>query len=147
MRILEQFLNKEFKKEDLEKEFEKFKQKYKKDLKEGKEEYWVKYRTCKAEEWIKSWSGIYLNKEGTYYGYYNNPNAKWDWFEIGGRWAGSLKLKKERVGFLRNKLLFSQKFDKEKREIHKKLLEQRKVDSALKKTLIFPQIKKNIKKH
>lgn len=22
------------------------------------------------------------------YGYWQNPNAKWDWFEIGGRWSG-----------------------------------------------------------
>jgi hypothetical protein len=24
-----------------------------------------------------------------------NPNSKWDWYEVGGRWAGSLKLKDE----------------------------------------------------
>lgn len=23
-----------------------------------------------------------------------NPNAKWDWYQVGGRWGGSLKLKK-----------------------------------------------------
>lgn len=25
--------------------------------------------------------------------YWENPNAKWDWFEIGGRWSGRLRLK------------------------------------------------------
>lgn len=26
------------------------------------------------------------------FGYWENPNAKWDWFQTGGRWAGSLML-------------------------------------------------------
>lgn len=28
------------------------------------------------------------------YGYWRNPNAKWDWFSIGGRWTGFYPLKK-----------------------------------------------------
>jgi hypothetical protein len=31
--------------------------------------------------------------EGDLYGYYHNPNAKWDWYKLGGRWAGAMKLK------------------------------------------------------
>lgn len=27
------------------------------------------------------------------YGYWDNPNAKWDWYELGGRWTGFFKLK------------------------------------------------------
>lgn len=27
------------------------------------------------------------------YEYWTNPNAKWDWFEVGGRWSGRLRLK------------------------------------------------------
>lgn len=27
------------------------------------------------------------------YGYWENPNKKWDWYQIGGRWSGFLKLK------------------------------------------------------
>jgi hypothetical protein len=26
-------------------------------------------------------------------GYWQNPNAKWDWYEVGGRWHNALKLK------------------------------------------------------
>lgn len=26
-------------------------------------------------------------------GYYYNPNGKWDWFQVGGRWENSIKLK------------------------------------------------------
>lgn len=32
------------------------------------------------------------------YGYWENPNAKWDWWEIGGRWAGFFKLKPDTIG-------------------------------------------------
>lgn len=27
------------------------------------------------------------------YGYWDNPNAKWDWYQIGGRWSGMLPVK------------------------------------------------------
>ena len=26
-------------------------------------------------------------------GYISNPNAKWDWYKIGGRWNNALRLK------------------------------------------------------
>ena len=26
-------------------------------------------------------------------GYWNNPNSKWDWYSLGGRWSGMIKLK------------------------------------------------------
>ncbi len=31
--------------------------------------------------------------EDAVFGYYFNPNAEWDWFEIGGRWNNSIKTK------------------------------------------------------
>jgi hypothetical protein len=27
------------------------------------------------------------------YGYWRNPNAKWDWYEVGGRWTGFFRMK------------------------------------------------------
>ena len=32
------------------------------------------------------------------YGYWENPNAKWDWYQIGGRWAGMFTLKEGATG-------------------------------------------------
>lgn len=32
------------------------------------------------------------------YGYWENPNAKWDWYSLGGRWTGFFKLKPGRKG-------------------------------------------------
>lgn len=34
-----------------------------------------------------------VHDEEASFGYYSNPNAKWDWFEIGGRWNNSIKTK------------------------------------------------------
>jgi len=31
------------------------------------------------------------------YGYWENPNAKWDWYTLGGRWTGFFKLKSDVV--------------------------------------------------
>jgi hypothetical protein len=31
-------------------------------------------------------------------GYWENPNRKWDWYSLGGRWAGFFKMKQNSVG-------------------------------------------------
>lgn len=46
------------------------------------------------EEYAKEWHGSSgPNKKTGRYGYFTNPNRKWDWFEIGGRWTGTYPLK------------------------------------------------------
>lgn len=52
--------------------------------------YKVKYPTFNA--FMEEGNGLSRNDEGAY-GYYTNPNAKWDWWVIGGRWDGLLRLK------------------------------------------------------
>lgn len=111
----------EFAVEDLEKEFTKFKEEHKKELEEAKKDYLIKYKTCSAKEWVENWSGNHLNKDKTHYGYYSNPNAKWDFFNVGGRWAGSLKLNK----------------DVDKSKYKKEVLENGLVDQAMKKDIDF----------
>jgi hypothetical protein len=51
------------------------------------------------EEYAKEWFGR-PKRDETYnrYGYWQNPRAKWDWFEIGGRWSGFFQLKPGREG-------------------------------------------------
>ena len=51
----------------------------------------VKYES--ATEWIREWFGYVYNSELQSWGYYHNPNAKWDWYSIGGRWSGFFILK------------------------------------------------------
>lgn len=43
------------------------------------------------EEFMRDYAGYELEDGATRYGYYHNPNAKWDWYEIGGRFSGSIK--------------------------------------------------------
>jgi hypothetical protein len=63
----------------------------------GYHSYMVKEKIFKdkyptVEAWIEG-RHSYSYREGEGYGYYHNPNAKWDWFQIGGRWAGYFRLK------------------------------------------------------
>lgn len=42
--------------------------------------------------------GYEKHPDGDKYGCYSNPNTKWDWYELGGRWTGFLKLKENSSG-------------------------------------------------
>lgn len=59
-----------------------------------------------AESWVQEYHSYSLgnDKDGNYgWGYYRNPNAKWDWYQIGGRWSGFFKLKPNTSGKLGEK--------------------------------------------
>ena len=43
------------------------------------------------DEYMSDWCGYEFDEEMQDYGYWENPNAKWDWYQIGGRWAGMLE--------------------------------------------------------
>jgi hypothetical protein len=47
------------------------------------------------EQFMEEWAGYKKDEETGKYGYWENPNAKWDWWVVGGRWSGLLKLKDE----------------------------------------------------
>ena len=48
---------------------------------------------------MEEWHGYKFDEEQGKYGYWENPNAKWDWWEVGGRWMGSLLIKEGKDGF------------------------------------------------
>jgi hypothetical protein len=48
-------------------------------------------------EYIEDYCGYDRNKETGKYGYWHNPNSKWDWYSLGGRWSGSFKLKTSKI--------------------------------------------------
>lgn len=62
------------------------------EYEEVKEEYSYK----SFEEFLRDYYG-YQEKDGKV-GRYTNPNAKWDWYQLGGRWNGFFKLKSNRTG-------------------------------------------------
>lgn len=45
------------------------------------------------ETFMKEWHGMERDEEFNKYGSRRNPKAKWDWYELGGRWTGFFKLK------------------------------------------------------
>ena len=48
---------------------------------------------------MKEWCGQENRDPKTgRYGYWRNPNAKWDWYSTGGRWAGHFLIKPEFAG-------------------------------------------------
>ncbi len=65
-----------------------------------------RYTTFK--DFIKDWAGHEKDSEGRY-GYWENPNVKWDWHTMGGRWRGSFKLKDNKQGVLGSPGVFNNK--------------------------------------
>lgn len=53
----------------------------------------AKYPTL--AEYAEKYHGYKLDPEKNAYGYWENPNKKWDWYVEGGRWNGMLKVKPE----------------------------------------------------
>lgn len=54
------------------------------------------YPTLK--DYIEKYVGDTWDEEQQDYGYWENPNAKWDWYQIGGRFKGLLKAKSGEKG-------------------------------------------------
>jgi hypothetical protein len=52
------------------------------------------------EEFCKCYYGYIYDEESGMWGYVCNPNAKWDWYMIGGRWSNSLRLKPGCEGYM-----------------------------------------------
>ena len=47
---------------------------------------------------FEDWMGYGFDKDSDSYGYYSNPDARWDWYSVGGRWSGFFKLKEGKTG-------------------------------------------------
>lgn len=57
------------------------------------------YPTLKA--FIEDYHEYDYNEELKTWGYWHNPNKKWDWYSVGGRWSGLLQLKPIRIDSIR----------------------------------------------
>jgi len=87
-------------------------------------------------EFLESCHGYEKDKETGKYGYWENPNAKWDWYQLGGRWSGFLQIKPNPVGevYLGDKsLTFPRRTEKGE------------ADSALKKDIDFQKMRMQAK--
>src|SRR3990172_473980 len=80
-------------------DFEKTATKIVNDLKKDDEERaeWEQLlKDKKYKEIFSKWFGGEFY--GGNWGYWRNPNAKWDWYAFGGRWAGYFKAKEGKTG-------------------------------------------------
>lgn len=56
-----------------------------------------KYATF--EQFVADWHGISeRNPETGRYGYFENKDARWDWYQVGGRWRGMLRAAEGELG-------------------------------------------------
>ena len=64
-------------------------------------EHYKEYRDKSDEEcWTMMADGYTTDEKGNIYTTYN-PQAKWDWYEIGGRWSGYLRVNDQHVNTAR----------------------------------------------
>lgn len=88
------------------------------------------------ENFVKEYHG-YKERHPVYnrYGYEENPNRKYDWYQVGGRWAGFFRLKSGTEGEVGQPSLL---FDSEARaEINEKIEMMTHADQTLKKNIDF----------
>jgi len=72
-----------------------------KDIKKMAEHYKIEPSNLEAlAEKMKDWYGSEggIDEKGLFYWSTYNKQSKWDWWEIGGRWSGMLKLKDGKEG-------------------------------------------------
>jgi hypothetical protein len=50
------------------------------------------------DQFVRDYHQQTPHPENGKYGYFYNPQAKWDWYQLGGRWTGFFLLKKNRQG-------------------------------------------------
>lgn len=86
------------------------------------------------EKYLEDYHGATRDEETNDYGYWENPNAKWDWYEVGGRWAGCLKVSAD----CENCGVGQKSWGWGDTDPYETSSEYKKVDSARIKDLIFP---------
>jgi hypothetical protein len=66
------------------------------------------YDKLTTKQFMSKW-GYVKNPDTNEWGYYYNENAKWDWYQIGGRWTGMFKMKPNRKSKLGEAGVFNNK--------------------------------------
>lgn len=98
----------DIKQEELEEKFKEFLEKEKEYLEKNE----IKYES--ATEWVRDWFGYKFNTELGAWGYYKNPQQKWDWYSVGGRWSGYFTLKNGAEGSLGEPGIYGREEENEK---------------------------------
>jgi hypothetical protein len=59
----------------------------------------IKEAFATLDDYVSDYHGSERDEETGRYGYWENPNCKWDWYQIGGRWQGMLRAKPDAVSY------------------------------------------------
>lgn len=70
---------------------------YREEYEKGDAETKEKYPTY--DIYMEEYQGCKKSEAGVY-GYWTNPNCKWDWYSVGGRWSGYFKINDKAEGLL-----------------------------------------------
>lgn len=107
-----------------------------------------KYKDNTIEEFAKEYHGYEKNEDGKF-GYMQNPDSRWDWYVVGGRWAGMLKLKEGKEGHLEELdcLGICKSRDDDRKKMQEENIKNRCVDSAKVGDVDFSLDDKEIKAH
>jgi hypothetical protein len=96
-------------KEDIHKEFVDYKERLLKMIESGEAggelrgfEKLTQSLETENQEWVKDWCGQDLDDEGNTLSTYN-PDSKWDWYQVGGRWTGTFIMRPGETGELGDK--------------------------------------------
>lgn len=98
-------------KDEIHEEFVKYKEKLLKEIESGTRteplnsfENLTKKIKSENKKWVKEWCGQDTDDGGNTLSTYN-PDSKWDWYSVGGRWIGSLLIKPGKSGILADRSL------------------------------------------
>lgn len=94
------------------------------------------------KEYLEDYHDAKFDEEMQDYGYWENPNAKWDWYQVGGRWAGSLRVAPD----CENCGLGEKSWGWGKQNPYETDGKYKKVDSARIKDLVFPDYQERYEK-
>ena len=61
------------------------------------------------ESFAEEYHGFDKDPRMRKYGYWENPNSRWDWYELGGRWTGAFKLKDGAEGVIGGPSVFRER--------------------------------------
>ena len=68
----------------------------------------AKYVHLSQKKFMSTYAGFRANEKGDY-GYFGNPDSRWDWYRMGGRWRGFFKLKPGKTGTIGERSSYEKK--------------------------------------
>lgn len=115
------------------------------EVKKLREEHYKDEPNKTDEQVLEDWHGGHKNEDGDW-GYITNPNSRWDWYQIGGRWKDALKLKEGATPFMTGERSWLSLVGTDEDRSQLKVTEVGRADSAFIKDVAFEPTAEEIEK-